>query len=393
MSEGPKQAEVTVVQEKPKASTTAKAGVGLSIGALVLLVFQMFGPMIMDALHVDKATQQKLIDAAKQLEEEQKKREEAEAKAEKLEQEKAAAVKPGPTILIEQPKPPVEKTSDVPPPKAIDPAIIQQWIDLFRQVIDNLPKPKPEPKPEPDPKPLPPNPKPEPPNPPTPTPVSLKFRLTDASGQEITSATVNAGKLILVRLVDPTVKVAWHATPSSDDQQRVQAAEWPDHTGYAIVLASQEWLDLTAIDAKLSKVSMRITANQGPQPPPNPPIVDPPKPQPISNDLKAVIIYESEQNHSSSQDAILHSTALAALLDAKCTKGSDGRSNWRKWDKDLTVDPSSTMGKIFTEALPQAKQQGLPVIAVACGDSITVYPIGPSAKLEQVELVLNCGVK
>lgn len=283
MSEGPKQAEVTVVQEKPKASTTAKAGVGLSIGALILLVFQMFGPMIMDALHVDKATQQKLIDAAKQLEEEQKKREEAEAKAEKLEQEKAAAVKPGPTILIEQPKPPVEKTSDFPPPKAIDPAIIQQWIDLFRQVVDNLPKPKPEPKPDPDPKPLPPNPKPEPPipvppNPPSPTPGTLRIALTDADQQEITSPTVGAGKLIVVRFMGASGPGSLTVLAHGPAQvAKVDANNW------SIVLDLGSEVDCIGTEFGTQKqITMRVTCNKGPIPPPNP--QPQPDPKPIPDD-------------------------------------------------------------------------------------------------------------
>lgn len=180
------------------------------------------------------------------------------------------------------------------------------------------PTPAPNPIPAPQPQPEPPKPSPTPVPDPTPTPKpdgKLRLKVTDVTGQLVTSATVSPNKLMLVRLEGATGKVEWNETASSDG---VQAGSFNDE-GYALVLAPNTWVEFFATDfGSQQQVSQRITANQGPQPPPTPTPTPTPEPSPQPQPAPSPVPVPSAQKLSLAvvEDALHRAPATAQTMNA-----------------------------------------------------------------------------
>ncbi len=101
------------------------------------------------------------------------------------------------------------------------------------------------------------------------------------------------------------------------------------------------------------------------------------------------MVYESVAKLNREQLNILHSTQITAFLNTACTKGSDGRAEWRKWDQDVMVSPkeSPQIVALWDSVKPQLGQ--LPRLVVAVNGAATVmdFPATEAetlAKLKQL---------
>lgn len=271
----------------------------------------------------------------------------------------------------------------VPGPTPAEQSLIDQIAALKEQIAAILKPPAPIPVPVPtpvDPKPIP---------KPVPGPDGTKIVLTDEQGKPITAATVEAGVLFQVSSTVPAGNAGWSVSRNGD----VKLVTLANNAGFVCYLSPGAWIEFHLTDYGTRQQSvLRITCNQGPQPPT--PVVDvKPNPQPATG-LRVLVVYESSQNHSANQETILASVTTGKINDAlnsRCSKGPDGLPNWRRWDKDVVYDPTSPMGKLWKEVLEAAKSKGLPAIVVNCGADSTIYPIGPDASEESVLSVLMCG--
>lgn len=232
---------------------------------------------------------------------------------------------------------------------------------------------------------------------PVPGPNDSKIVVTDETGKSIAASTVEPGTLFQVSSTVAAANAGWSVSRNGD----VRIVTLPGSAGFVCYLNPGAWVEFHLTDyGTRQQVVLRISCNQGPQPPPGPKPIDPvptvevkPTPKPAT-DLRVLVVYESSQNHSSKQDLILSSVVSGKIndaLNAKCSKGADGRPNWRRWDKDIVYDTSSPMGTLFGSVLEAAKSKGLPAIVVTCGEDSTVYPIGPDASEDSVISVLTCG--
>lgn len=193
----------------------------------------------------------------------------------------------------------IKKTGDNPPevadvkpisePKApvasITPEQIQQWITIFKPIVqpiieelikdlhpvvtppDNPPVTNPPPITNPPPVVIPPVPDPS---------VTLKLVITDEQSKPVTSATVDINQILQVTLSGSTGRVVWNVTTVGN----VSHPPLPQNLGYSVELRDvSSWVSIHAVDLGSGQsVSSRITANMGGQPPPvvNPPAVTPP---------------------------------------------------------------------------------------------------------------------
>lgn len=236
------------------------------------------------------------------------------------------------------------------------------------------------------------DPKPVPVVPVIPIPGGSKIVVSDEQGKPITSATVEAGVLFQVGTSVAAGNAGWTVSKNGD----VKLVTLAHDGGYVCYLNPGAWVEFHLIDYGTRQTSVvRITCNQGPQPPPIP-VVDvdvKPTPKPATG-LRVLVVYESSQTHSAKQDLILSSVTTGKINDAlndRCSKGADGRPNWRRWDKDVVYDQASPMGQLWGEVLEAAKSKGLPAIVVNCGADSTIYPIGPDASEDSVLSVITCG--
>ena len=138
-----------------------------------------------------------------------------------------------------------------------------------------------------------------------------------------------------------------------------------------------------------------INVNHGPQPPPKPvdPVnpVDPPTPAPTG--FRVVFAYESSAALTREQLNILNSTQITAFLNANCAKGADGRADWRKWDRDISISSreSATIVELWNAAKP--KLGTLPQMIVAVDGKATVMDL-PATEAETLsKLKTIAGVK
>lgn len=138
-----------------------------------------------------------------------------------------------------------------------------------------------------------------------------------------------------------------------------------------------------------------LEVNHGPQPPPKPvdPVnpVDPPAPAPTG--FRVVFAYESSAALTREQLNILNSTQITAFLNTNCAKGADGRADWRKWDRDISISPkeSAMIVELWNAAKP--KLGTLPQMIVAVDGKATVMDL-PATEAETLEkLKTIAGVK
>lgn len=127
-----------------------------------------------------------------------------------------------------------------------------------------------------------------------------------------------------------------------------------------------------------------IDIGAGPRPPPDPgpapidPVVPPP---PAPTGFRVMFIYETTDKLTREQLNILHSTQITAYLNEKCVKGADGRAEWRKWDKDVSISPkeSPTMVELWNSVKPKLGK--LPQLVIAVNGAATVMDV-PATEAE-----------
>lgn len=184
-----------------------------------------------------------------------------------------------------------EKPNDSEPVPAIEPTPVaesmtpQQWAELIKGIIEQL-------KPVPQPTPVDPTPKPKPVDPlPTP-PAGLAILVSDETGKPITSSTVEAGSLFRVSAVGAKGEISWQSVKSGD----VRLSASTDGKEFAGYLSPGQWVDFGLTDYESRKqLSVRISCNQGPRPPPNVVPVDPVDPDPPGPEVGRVslaVVYD-----------------------------------------------------------------------------------------------------
>lgn len=302
------------------------------------------------------------------------------------------------------PKTPVKKVDDEPTPAdTISADVLKKIVDRIQALEDgqgnlstaiqklmNPPAPKPDPAVDPAPAPLPVD-----PSKPTIVVTDSAGKVVTDSGPNSKAATIDAGRPVKVV---STTAVEW--LEDASNVADVDLLEFPG--GYSCTLRNGASVTLTAgytgANGKtlLAKVKLLCAAQPPPKPTPTP--IDPdvkPTPKPVG-EMKVVVIYESEQNHTRQQDLILASVVSGKINDvltAKCSKGPDGRPNFRRWDQNLEVNKTSPMGSLFSSTLAAAQSKGLPAVVVSCGDDQTIYPIPPDATEDQVISIITCGAQ
>ncbi len=212
--------------------------------------------------------------------------------------------------------------------KLADWAATPQGQKFIQGIINKMiepPSPTPHPNPEPTPNP---QPTPQPPIPmPTPIPqTGLKLSLTDSSNTAITSSSIAVGRLVRVMAVNAPSKIGWKA---SDHGGSVEIYALPQKLGYDFVLKdTSAYVEITAFDADLNQVSLRVTALNAPMPPPGPtPVPDGDTDTRPSKQRKlSLSVVEDTQNRSSATASVLRSLDV---WNGFRDKGHD----WRFYDK------------------------------------------------------------
>lgn len=172
-----------------------------------------------------------------------------------------------------------------------------------------------------------------PPVKPEPTDGVLAIMITDETGKQITASDVDAGVLFRVSPKNAAGKVDWVAVKHGD----VRLIASTSGTEYAGYLTKGSWVDFTLVDYWSQKqVSLRISCNQGPMPPPvDPVVIDTvePKPAPQPVVTNAVVSLYVLYNKDISADAAMIMTSTD-VWDSFKKNGSD----WRFVNSDDDTD-------------------------------------------------------
>lgn len=129
---------------------------------------------------------------------------------------------------------------------------------------------------------------------PTPTPVveAPKILVCDETGKALAGANVDPGQLFRVSAVGASSDIGWQ-TVKSGTVRLSASTDGKEFTGY---LASGQWVEFGLTDfAAKKQLSLRISCNQGPQPPPVEPVnpVDPVTPvEPSSGALSLRVLHD-----------------------------------------------------------------------------------------------------
>jgi hypothetical protein len=130
-------------------------------------------------------------------------------------------------------------------------------------------------------------------------------------------------------------------------------------------------------DTRLGKVMVYVgDIPLPPKPePPKPPDVKPDPPTPVSG-VRVILINESSAAMSRGHLAVWNSTALKDYLDSRCVKGTDGRPEWRKYDKDViqTKEPK-TLVDLWAATKPKLTGMKLPALLIVSDASGELYPL------------------
>lgn len=176
------------------------------------------------------------------------------------------------------------------------PVLTDEQIEkIIQGVVDRL-KPPPEPAPAPQPVPQP-DVTPAPPPPPKPEPVvkELKIQITTESGESLVGNEAQAGQVIRISAVNSGQKIGWQPV-SYGEVHLIASTDGKEYFGY---LTSGSWLQLGLTDFDSEKqISMRVTCNQAPQPPPDvvPDVKPAPKPvPPPPGEVSLVVVHDSRQ--------------------------------------------------------------------------------------------------
>lgn len=153
----------------------------------------------------------------------------------------------------------------------------------------------------------------------------LGILVTNEEGRIITASTVDAGQLFRVSAKNAKGKVAWQ-TSKHGDVRILASTDGSEYFGY---LKDGQWVEFGLTDFGAQKqVSLRISCNQGPQPPPvDPvePVVDNTKPVPSKGPVSLFVLYD--KNLSAEAAAIMTATDV---WNSFKTNGSE----WRFVNKD-----------------------------------------------------------
>ena len=246
---------------------------------------------------------------------------------------------------------------------------------------------------------------------PLPVDTSKLFSTAEPAKQflMLSTGTTHAGK---------ATSLNWTLLKSSEDDIDANPIPSSDGNGnstagYSVTMRNQSTLTVmlsATQDNVISATSLIVKCGTAPQPPPAVTVVPVqpvnPAPAPIVNvqpaktlqskDMRVLIVYDARQNHKPAELTILNSTKfVAAARTRKCLK--DGtQPAWRRWSvtTDASKDPDPALQAMWTETLPKAQAKGLPAIAVACGDTITITPITSNGTtLSEADAIglLTCG--
>lgn len=134
-----------------------------------------------------------------------------------------------------------------------------------------------------------------------------------------------------------------------------------------------------------------VDCGHAPQPPPGPD-VDPVNPTPVTG-FRVLMIYETSAKLTREQSNILNSTKIRGLLNQVCTKGSDGRAEWRCWDKDIEVGANESKPLVDLWNAVKPKLGELPKLVVAINGNATVMELPASEDATFEKLKSLAGVK
>lgn len=171
----------------------------------------------------------------------------------------------------------------------------EQWADLIAEVL-KLVRPEPLPNP-PKPPVTPPDGKDDsdvvPPNPKPPTGL-LEILVSDETGKPITASTVEPGQLFRISAKGAAGSIGWQPVKHG----AVKLSSSVDGTEYTGYLTAGQWVDFGLTDFGSKKqLSVRISCNQGPMPPPDvPDNGDQTEPEPVVSKGKVslVVLYDKE---------------------------------------------------------------------------------------------------
>lgn len=138
-----------------------------------------------------------------------------------------------------------------------------------------------------------------------------------------------------------------------DSGGRVETRTYDAKHVYMIEAVQKGEVELLVIPVGASDTSsvLRRTLTvmgTGPNPPPDPdidpdPDVDPdPDPEPPPAPPQGIMVLLLYDNNSSREQlSTINSTEIVQWMDANCTKASDGRAQWRRWDKSSISKPET----------------------------------------------------
>jgi len=121
------------------------------------------------------------------------------------------------------------------------------------------------------------------------------------------------------------------------------------------------------------------------------PVVDPPIVTPVTG-FRVVFIYEKDAKLTREQANILASTKIIDYLDAKTAKDEKGRPSWRKWDKDVVIDPKEV--SVFKDLWVAVKPKigALPQLAIVRDNKVDLFAL-PESEQKTLEFLQSFGGK
>jgi len=126
-----------------------------------------------------------------------------------------------------------------------------------------------------------------PPAPPPKPPESVRIKLCDETGQELTDSEIDAGRLFRVSAVGAS-DISWHPVKSGD----VRLSASTDGKEFCGYLDSGQWVEFSLTDfASKTHASLRVTCNTAPQPPPDDDVRPQPKPEPKAKNVRLFVVY------------------------------------------------------------------------------------------------------
>ena len=209
-----------------------------------------------------------------------------------------------PPVPVPDPAPLPPPVPDVQPTPA--PMTPEQIAEMIRKAVDEARK-KPEPKVADDVTPA-----------PIPHPVeSVRIRVCDDQGGEITGTEVAAGQLFRVSAVGVGDSIGWHPVKSGE----VRLSASTDGKEYCGYLTAGQWVEFSLTDfASKTQASLRVTCLTAPKPPPIPDEDrTQPKPEPKAKNVRLFVVHNP--NKITPDNAIVLNAN--DMWDAFTTAGTD----------------------------------------------------------------------